>query len=276
MKPFRFLDLPPELRNRVYEEILVSPHTCKIPSICGVHQSWTWLDPIKENILTLSRQVRAEALSIYYGCNTFEAHIHRTDFAFFTGWLTAIGEENRLRLRKVTFTLQDRWTCADGLIDLVRDLARISGIDKIVYAIDTDSWTERYGYEIRDGKQIMDKEAISETTQMLKIALETIEELRSQQVIGETKIRCVFEDNMLSNGFACLGCEIPTNAPGRPKKHYGHCSNDGVRVNRNTALDCGSRLSNQYLTLKYKHGPYDSEDEEGYPECPECGQYLSD
>lgn len=132
VKPFRFLDLLLELRTRIYESLMLKKDPRLIPSICARGKS----DGTKPHkICLVNRQIRQEALSIFYGGNIFRAHIHRIDFSFFTSWLDLIGDANRKRLRTVHFALQDRWLCADGLLDLVRTLTRMLGTEKLAFTI---------------------------------------------------------------------------------------------------------------------------------------------
>lgn len=77
-----FLDLPPELRNRIYEYYV--PHKEVIPiskcvdppqspyqnKILSNHESIFPRLPVFSGV---NRQIRAEALSMYFGGNTFDA-----------------------------------------------------------------------------------------------------------------------------------------------------------------------------------------------------------
>ena len=64
--PFRFLDLPPELRNRVYNYALVTPGQ---PII---------VTPILQppSLLSASRGIRHENLLLWYRCNYFQLTIY--------------------------------------------------------------------------------------------------------------------------------------------------------------------------------------------------------
>ncbi|KAI1160232.1 hypothetical protein F5B18DRAFT_536184 [Nemania serpens] len=73
--PFRFLSLPPEIRNQVYEVVLVPPHPVRLVDITdhGTIQvsgaSWSWKRSTV--LLRANRQVRAEATAVLFGRNRF-------------------------------------------------------------------------------------------------------------------------------------------------------------------------------------------------------------
>ncbi|KUI63013.1 hypothetical protein VP1G_10131 [Cytospora mali] len=72
-KPFRFLNLPPELRNYIYRLALVQPAT-------------TDLAAPQPALTRVNKQVRAEALSIYYAENKFSLLLGRpTPFSWIWG-----------------------------------------------------------------------------------------------------------------------------------------------------------------------------------------------
>lgn len=105
------LKLPPELRNRIYDAILLSNN----PIIVRIERPGPkWQPP---PLLQTCHQDRAEAIGIYFAGNTFRCYFlrdsgrrhtnpdgrdvvqHRTsDFA---QWLTAIGKESSSLLRTV-------------------------------------------------------------------------------------------------------------------------------------------------------------------------------
>ncbi|KAK3112367.1 hypothetical protein LTR53_011432 [Teratosphaeriaceae sp. CCFEE 6253] len=69
--PFAFLALAPELRNHIYEYAVVEEAPIAIPEPWRRDLRWT---PIPlPGILGTSRQIRREALPIYYGDNVFES-----------------------------------------------------------------------------------------------------------------------------------------------------------------------------------------------------------
>ncbi|KAK4898260.1 hypothetical protein LTR27_004267 [Elasticomyces elasticus] len=75
----RLLDLPPELRNRIFEDVLVELDTVIIVGSstrlpydpCNLQWKKAKLPPIT----AASRQIRYETLSLYYGTKIFEVHL---------------------------------------------------------------------------------------------------------------------------------------------------------------------------------------------------------
>ncbi|PVH73866.1 hypothetical protein DL98DRAFT_563069 [Cadophora sp. DSE1049] len=61
-----FTDLPGEIRNKIYNHLLILP-ALSTPRLLGD-------PPLYPQILSVCRQVHEEAKQILYGCNTFLAH----------------------------------------------------------------------------------------------------------------------------------------------------------------------------------------------------------
>tara|TARA_R110002060_G_scaffold16451_2_gene22878 strand:- start:3673 stop:4287 length:615 start_codon:yes stop_codon:yes gene_type:complete len=78
MAVMSFTDLPGEIRNKIYNHLLILP-ALSTPRLLGD-------PPLYPQILSVCRQVHAEAKRIFYGCNTFLAHPN------------LLGEMPRLRL----------------------------------------------------------------------------------------------------------------------------------------------------------------------------------
>ncbi|TVY51887.1 hypothetical protein LCER1_G006602 [Lachnellula cervina] len=66
MPPLTFLDLPGEIRNQIYRQLLLVP-SLSIPRLLGD-------PPIYPSILSTCHKIHSEALPILYGSNTFLAH----------------------------------------------------------------------------------------------------------------------------------------------------------------------------------------------------------
>ena len=92
---FRLLDLPPELRNRIYCLVLVKGSEISIQ---------TKIKQIEESeacaLLRTCRQVYREAVSTYYSFNIFKLYHTSNFFPQLRGWFQSIGEEN---LRQIQF-----------------------------------------------------------------------------------------------------------------------------------------------------------------------------
>ncbi|TVY13286.1 hypothetical protein LARI1_G009292 [Lachnellula arida] len=66
MPPLTFLDLPGEIRNQIYRQLLLVP-SLSTPRLLGD-------PPIYPSILSTCHKIHSEALQILYGINTFLAH----------------------------------------------------------------------------------------------------------------------------------------------------------------------------------------------------------
>lgn len=67
-RPFRFSDLPPEIRSRIYSFLMPSGDFVDVllTMNTGVRARQKYCDSFARSILCISRQVRAEALPLYY------------------------------------------------------------------------------------------------------------------------------------------------------------------------------------------------------------------
>ncbi|KAK4544345.1 hypothetical protein LTR36_004236 [Oleoguttula mirabilis] len=128
------LKLPPELRNRIYREVLVCANPIRVATAFAQQQ---WQAP---SLLQTCVQIRGEASGIHYAENTFlvvalsapearpvRAPIRLFGYNFFENkcgkvlmtWLMVLDETTRLMLRKIY--LDDRFypsreDAADGLL----------------------------------------------------------------------------------------------------------------------------------------------------------------
>lgn len=85
--------LSPELRNHIYEPVLVSQHpfcltTHGDPSDCGYDRYSVTAEP---PLVRTCRMIRQESLSIYYGCNTFQFRSYQA----LVDWLHGLGPAKR-------------------------------------------------------------------------------------------------------------------------------------------------------------------------------------
>lgn len=120
--PFTFLQLPPEIRNKIYRLLLITSDRVKdlAPDVIGhlarSRRTWVYRADMGDSLslLRTCEQVNQEASSILYGGHGFifdEQLINDEDdesagspicqFMFFYSWLRLIGTQNRLRLRKI-------------------------------------------------------------------------------------------------------------------------------------------------------------------------------
>lgn len=85
--PFRFLDLPPELRSNVYRQ--VTEESTRVISRIKIH------DPASMSALScLNRQVRSEFLSLTLDLTpSLETEVRNWDFSHVIGFLNRIGDE---------------------------------------------------------------------------------------------------------------------------------------------------------------------------------------
>lgn len=89
---FRFMDLPAELRNSIYELALVD-RTNEAPiSIIKRHGRSQDGSHGPRALLEVSQQVRKETLPIYYGGNSFSIHTTEEDWELYV-WLHAVGPD---------------------------------------------------------------------------------------------------------------------------------------------------------------------------------------
>lgn len=117
VRPLDFLDLPPELRNRIYEELLASRSHITIvhdSTPARIHETVRWCPDLlygRQPAITLvSRQLRRETLKLFYSVNTFSVDITtwsrtangKVDTRLANSWLRAIGKENAACIKKVS------------------------------------------------------------------------------------------------------------------------------------------------------------------------------
>ncbi|THX28145.1 hypothetical protein D6D10_09269 [Aureobasidium pullulans] len=105
--PFRLMDLPSEVRLRIYEHMLVDSSKQDISPSCGIETR-------RPSLLRTSRQVRDEAMPVFYGANRFRFALPHLKLGhkckqWFAGrdkiWLDVIGPDNIKLLRRISFRL---------------------------------------------------------------------------------------------------------------------------------------------------------------------------
>ncbi|KAK5707240.1 hypothetical protein LTR17_020873 [Elasticomyces elasticus] len=123
--PFPFMELPPELRNRVYELCIPSDQTSVLRSYCG-HR--TGIDkPTEPHITKVSRAVRTEVLGMFYASNNFEFHAMRYGFGPFVAqckdlstWAVKQIRQVHIYIAEMSWGLDFEIRCAEGLWELFR------------------------------------------------------------------------------------------------------------------------------------------------------------
>lgn len=156
---FRFLDLPPELRNRIYEHVVVLDQP-QIPSICSrMHvDKATAAQPA---ITRPCRATRQKSLPLSHSLNDFDFHVHRCDFSYFFNWVHNVPVATRKHVRIVWLILKDRWTCGRGLLELARWAATSEGTENMDVCYDDRDWYSDFGLLFHDNLMgidgVMDK-----------------------------------------------------------------------------------------------------------------------
>lgn len=113
-----FLDLPAELRNRIYEHLLPLRQDWRI--IATPFRDDLMLFGDQPAITRVSKQIRAETLEMFYATNTFVAYIQDSDFDPLVRWVNCITSSATYPRVIVEVKLLNRLTCAYKLLDLVR------------------------------------------------------------------------------------------------------------------------------------------------------------
>ncbi|OCK99225.1 uncharacterized protein K441DRAFT_209727 [Cenococcum geophilum 1.58] len=121
-----FMDLSGELRNQIYREVLHFEGEIIISERGRSGDRGVWLDSKPRaktlSLLQISSQIRKEAISIYYGENTFfyageildrQGHLAKPICmaARFRKWCEDMGAENIKWIKKLEIGLKYCWTC---------------------------------------------------------------------------------------------------------------------------------------------------------------------
>lgn len=100
-RPKGFLDLPRELRDEIYEYLVVKPtNTITMLELSPVfHNEVSAAQPA---ISRVSKQIRAESLPMFYKRNLFTAELSNfLDLTIAKSWLEAIGNHNAACIRRL-------------------------------------------------------------------------------------------------------------------------------------------------------------------------------
>jgi hypothetical protein len=121
--PFRFLDLPGELRNEIYTQVFSSEVVAPTlgNSVFLSHEQFgqgSWIKPTRPpyNLFSVCRLIREEASSSYFAqISSFTLYRCKEEtLPAFRDWSAAIGDRNALRIRKLVLidelsSLTSRW-----------------------------------------------------------------------------------------------------------------------------------------------------------------------
>lgn len=127
--PFPFLQLPPEIRNKVYRLLLVTKHRqqCIFADVNGtarrLNLCWGYLPDMGDSLslLVTFKMINQEASTVLYGNNRYlfddrpytsgETGIPACDFTYLYSWMCRIGAENRRRLRWINLRFRSWAFC---------------------------------------------------------------------------------------------------------------------------------------------------------------------
>lgn len=274
---FRFLDLPTEIRNRIYEyvEACAPLQGPILPSICQHHNVRLAVQP---KVTKVSRQLRNEAIPIFYASNKFEVHIHRCDFQFFFDWMDKIGFDNRKHLRNVSVHLMDRWVCGEALVHLVRWRAKTTGLENLSFNANVNAWNT-YNLQKRTRRDVQRKWLpMAETVAMFNGAIEVGKKLSDKRDVSEARIRYDWQNWLRLNGGTCkiVDCEqsrIDVDYRASPRSFNGYCTTVCSMVRYNDTLVGRCNFKKEKYSKELKVPEILGYDEE--PDyCDQCGQYV--
>lgn len=115
--PFRFFDLPPELRNLVYEFCELETASRRL-DFADWRIDWRTRGPA---LLQASKQLLYEAGSLYFSTGTFDILVHKLGLDIFADWARSLGPSVRqqlLEIRNVTIRLVLDYSCNEDHTDV--------------------------------------------------------------------------------------------------------------------------------------------------------------
>lgn len=119
-----FTTLPAEIRNRIYDFILLSENKLIVAAPCYDDLMWLGDQP---SITRVNRQLRSETLVMFYTINDFIAFVNDFDFTGLVRWAKCITSTPSPPKVKVHVRLLNDIRCAYQLLDLVRGWRDLEG-----------------------------------------------------------------------------------------------------------------------------------------------------
>lgn len=102
-----FLDLPPEIRDTIYEYVVIKDDSV-ITMLSNAHCFQSEISAAQPAICYVNKQIRQESLATFYKRNIFTAEVSFSDdLQTARNWVFALGDEKVALLRKV---LLSSWT----------------------------------------------------------------------------------------------------------------------------------------------------------------------
>lgn len=110
LQAFRFPDLPAELRNKIYRLVLADKKFATPFYFKSVHGfiRYDKLEPSFEQqpaVTKVSRQIRSEALPLYYGYRKFFMDLTDDSFSMFKAWIGIVRESALRHLQNIVVVL---------------------------------------------------------------------------------------------------------------------------------------------------------------------------
>lgn len=142
VEPFPLLELPAELRNMVYEFVLTSPSALQRPA---------------QPALTMAcRQVRDEALPLFYSSNVFSFDLRyqypTSPMAFRAQglqWLDSITQKNSTHIQKLRLAFGQRW------LKIIPGHRTRSSYAEVFLAVSLNEWQRSVEVKHSDTSQIL-------------------------------------------------------------------------------------------------------------------------
>lgn len=153
-KPFRFLDLPPEIRNKIYVLLCISPdHSINLSDDLSYSSEEPIYSVYPHNLLFTNTQIYHEIRPVYFQCNAFHLHIYRRNEQ--GPFLLPSFIDNRRHIRTLHVTVW-RWGAKDffcrQLVPILEDCILNGSLREIEVAV-KDGFEKWLGKRERPGEE---------------------------------------------------------------------------------------------------------------------------